>query len=213
MKELTNSKPNSDIRWYESQIVNLYSRSLFLRQDEITALQYTAELVDQHAARQFNAKTTLQNGSLPLSNKLLRSIIKRVREKQAKRQDDAERLAQLRKKTLEYREMIARSPAIVRAIRSLFTDNVQKRHDEIEKEFVQNELERAEKRHAVTKKIVTLLLSDARQDDADCSQDARLSEIRQQVLKKLLLMEKRRFLQDRLTKIMTDKRVMEARGL
>lgn len=212
MKEEINSKTNPNVRWYESQIVNLYSRSLFLRQDEIRELQYTAQLVDQYAARHFNAKT-LQNGTLPLSNRLLRSIIERVREKQAKRPDDAEGLAKLRRKALEYRAMIVRSPAIVRAIRSLFTDHVQKRHAEIEKEFVQNAINRAEKRLVVTKKIVTLLLSDARQDDSACSQDERLIEIRKEVLKKLLLMEKKRFLQDRLTKLVSDKRVMEARGL
>lgn len=136
MKEVGISSDRNCSSSFEAQISKLYSRSLFLRKDELKALQRSARIIDQQAARQFVLHTTLTAEA----NQTLANIIIKFRVNQASRQDDAETLAALRKKVLEYRKSVLSSWLVTKAFKKLFRDDIEKKHKRIAASYAYDRL-------------------------------------------------------------------------
>ena len=69
-------------RWFEDQVTNLYSRNLFLRQDEKQALLESACMIDKFAARQFVIGTRSESAEHQLDPVLLQNLIVNLRNRQ-----------------------------------------------------------------------------------------------------------------------------------
>ena len=208
MKEVGISSDRNCSSSFEAQISKLYSRSLFLRTDELKALQRSARIIDQQAARQFVLHTTLTAEA----NQTLANIIIKFRVNQASRQDDAETLAALRKKVLEYRKSVLSSWFVTKAFKKLFRDDIEKKHKRIVEAAVESEMTRAELRHTIARKLIRLFLCSAEIPSLSEMQQQEMRDLRSLALRKIALIEKQKFLKDRLRKVQTDQRILDTRG-
>lgn len=186
-------KPEQQLRWFEEKVTALYSRSLFLRQDEAKALQESAQILDQQTASLFLIQSSDDSSEKPLGEKNLKRLIEALRKFQSARESDSHFLARLREDCLAYRKAQLKKGFLRRILSKFFSKSSQERISVMQNESLKIDLEIAALRQYVSTRFFALMIADrvkARRAPSDQDQ----VEATIQMLKDIRLMRKKNYL-------------------
>lgn len=199
-------------RWFEEKITQLYSRNLFLRQEEKHALLESARLIDKFAARQFAIDTHSDANTHRLDPALLQNLIANLRKRQTKRAPDAARLAQFREQAIAFRKNQMNKGKLSQWLDVFRGSGLKLRLENLERESLRLDMSRTEMRHRVALRLLTLMVCDAYMRECKTHADQNVENVIKLLRLRADLKRKKRFYQKLLTEVRSEKVIEGHRG-
>ncbi|MEY3903299.1 MAG: hypothetical protein RL189_2605 [Pseudomonadota bacterium] len=205
--------PADRLRWFEEQVVRLYGRSQFLRQDEVAHLKESAQALDRHAALLTLLETQDERGYKPvLERKVLRRLISRLRKRQSGRKDEASQLSGLRERGVKIRKEYLQRSWVRRLLARWSEKKQREREQKLRADTLAYTLRVAEERNRAALNLAYLVTAEKLSDTHFLNAPAEDSTVAEVLVKFIQLKRKRHILEEMLKSMKTDDRVRQMRG-
>ena len=192
-------------RWFEDQVTNLYSRNLFLRQDEKQALLESACMIDKFAARQFVIVTRSESAEHQLDPVLLQNLIVNLRNRQSGRTSDASRLVEFREQAIAFRKKQMSRGKFSQWLDGIIGSSLKLRLENLERETLKLDIFRVEMRQRVALRLLALSVCNAFVREHKTHTDPNVENVIKLFLLRAALKRKRKFYQKLLTEFRPEK--------
>ncbi|NBW82153.1 hypothetical protein EBR21_10420 [bacterium] len=160
MSKEASPKQEEQLQRLEQQVAGLYSRSLFLRDDEERTLQEAARALDKHAAFLFLFESEGNQTTQPLGRRIVKMLLESLRLKKSGRTSDAERLARMRDEAMAYRRSQTKKGFLGRCLTSIAFSANQKRSESLKSTELQVDVASAEVRQKAAFQLLALMFAD-----------------------------------------------------